>query len=877
MASVSCPKCTALELEVARLRQLLVSHHIEVDREDAIPRTDQILPLDMADLATPLRRSHSILVRRQSGQIQCLRDVLEDLTPPTNVIEAARRNSRRLSLSIAVPETIDLKAPTKTAEAPKETQRVSSTPPQPENGKAKQSTIAKPKCSQTPNNQEQDAGKTHADILTGIEDKSLGDLFKYAIVLTGPMARPKKNAFSAFFKNNDFRRAKSLQDGGGPSGDGAISRKASIANGSSTSTLPQGKIADCPPPLSINVIVAPAPPPIKILDNVVSPDSSRAKVIEANKVLPPGSPMKRPGWLSNIVPPRFRAGSTDVPASSQLPKPNEAVKIEIAEPPKKQATAQPPTVKVDPTKPRMLAISPPPGKGGVVEFEGLVELCFPYGEKLPPLSDFSVANLRRTLQERHRTYRSPNSTFVLTIASVNHPTEITYAVCVHLPLFPDDESGTGPENLDANGEKLPSHGCISLLSNYPFFSLFFKVVFGIASIWESRRKEYVQDFAIALKEKKAPPTPLTVKDFVDHFESVMNRMKEMRVPAMGGWTRLVLAPQYTPLSFHRPHSESVTAERRMLVLEYAAPVLFAQLSVDQVLFLLGCLCCERKVLVVSDHANIVSSCVLALTTLLQPLQWAGPVITLLPPRLDELLEAPVPLIAGRVSINSAGIPNFSTLTKPMNGVIEMNMDQNNLCMHEEDLMLYHELKLPGCDALVHELQHHSSLLFERHLSPDFPSIEQIQACDAICSRLHRHMESICSLATGEATSLDVASPLYCASPRRQASTSNDEPVWTRRCSEAVQDYMRRFQDTQMFSMFQLQRQEEREEHGLATEDDDDDDDPSDAPTRGEQGATTRRKGEIQFVRLDSSDDGEDAATADTLFADDEAVLYETAA
>ncbi|KAF4322322.1 hypothetical protein BBO99_00003977 [Phytophthora kernoviae] len=211
----------------------------------------------------------------------------------------------------------------------------------------------------------------------------------------------------------------------------------------------------------------------------------------------------------------------------------------------------------------------------------------------------------------------------------------------------------------------------------------------------------------------------------------MGRLKAMQVPSMGGWSRMVLSQKVTHLAFHRPHSASLAVERRHLLLEYAAPTLFGLLSVDQVLFLLGCLCCERKVLVVSDHVNIVSSCVLALITLLHPLQWAGPVITVLPPRLNELLEAPVPLIAGRVSISSASIKNFSTLERPMRDVIEMNMDQHALHMHDEDLVTYHELKLPECDELVHELEPFSAQLFGKHRDPDFPTVKQDEACKII--------------------------------------------------------------------------------------------------------------------------------------------------
>ncbi|GLE05478.1 hypothetical protein PINS_up014501 [Pythium insidiosum] len=586
----------------------------------------------------------------------------------------------------------------------------------------------------------------------------------------------------------------------------------------------------------------PVSPPTRMqtFENFVSgagTDVATAKLplsdINKQAALPPGSPMKRAGWLANMVPTRFRSTSVEAPPSPQAQQ--------AASKPPSFSTSSAPVVNagstnaqaaVDSKKARLLGVFPPV-KEDVPELEGLLEICFPYTERPPPLSDFSVANLRRTLQERHRTYRSPDSTFVLTIASASNPTEITYAVCVHAPLFPEDNSHTESQDGGAGAEpttRLPTHGCVCLLTTYPFFSLFFKVVFGIASIWESKRKEYVQDCTIAMKERKAPPAPLTMTDFLRHFEGIMKRLKEMRVPSMGGWTRLVLAPQHTPLAFHRPHSESVKAERRMLVLEYAAPMLFALLSVDQVLFLLGCLCSERKVLVVSDHANIVSSCVLALITLLDPLQWAGPVITLLPPRLDELLEAPVPLIAGRVSINSAAIPSFSTLNKPMRGVIEMNMDQNNLCMHEDDLMSYHELKLPGCDALVHELKPQSSLLFERHLTAEFPTVEQMQACEAICRRIHLHMKAMCALASGDTGTLDLADlGFYVAAGRTHkgdmtggtgtGAGAGTIAVQQRHCSDAVTDYIRRFRETQMYSMYQLQRQEEEQEEDAATAED----------------------------------------------------------
>ncbi|KAF1334485.1 Phenylalanine-trna ligase, partial [Globisporangium splendens] len=409
----------------------------------------------------------------------------------------------------------------------------------------------------------------------------------------------------------------------------------------------------------------------------------------------------------------------------------------------------------------------PPQTKDVAELEGLVELCFPYGERGSQASESTLAALKRTLQERHRTYRNADSTFVLTIASASNPCEITCAICVICPLFADDPSltscdpqqqhdaGSTPETeTSSQGGQQTTQCCLCLLSPYPSFGLFFKVLFGVAVLWEEKRKAHNAAYALALKDKQSPlPALLTLSDFAAHFQTILSQLQQMWIPSMGGWSRMVLSPDITHLSFHRPHSESVAMKRRMLLLEYAASTHFALLSVDQVLFLLRCLCCEQKVLVVSDHVNIVSSCVLALITLLSPLQWGGPIITVLPPRLDELLEAPVPLIAGQVSINSVSIPEFSTLAKPMKGVIEMNMDQDNLCMHSDDLMNYHELKLPGCDALVHELAYFASHLFAKHNDPEFPTVQQAEACEVICTRIRRHFEFLCSLALGETSEM----------------------------------------------------------------------------------------------------------------------------
>ncbi|KAE9047928.1 hypothetical protein PR002_g756 [Phytophthora rubi] len=642
-------------------------------------------------------------------------------------------------------------------------------------------------------------------IFTDIDDSSLGALFKYAVVLAGPApTKPKPKprlSFTDRFKPSDIQRTRNFQEHAEQTEhqDNLVTHESS----SRPRSAPVGKW------------------------KAISPNgggmwslkrSSQSVLDNVHEERVP-SPLRRAatGFFSNLVPNGLRGSpSLSAPSTPPLPPP----------PPAKAST--PPPVEVTPAS-KLLCVHPP-NAGEVQELEGLLEICFPYGEEPPLTRDFSITQLRRSLQERHRTYRSPDSTFVLTIASASNPTEVTYAICVRCPLFPDKEDN---DDLDPTASKLeeppafssgPTQCCLCLLSPYPFFGLFFKVLYGIAVLWNNKRREALMmrqritgsgsDNLAAMLEK-----PLGMLDFVEIFQGVMERLKAMEIPAMGGWSRMVLSPQVTHLAFHRPHSSSLAVERRHLLLEYAAPTLFGLLSVDQVLFLLGCLCSERKVLVVSDHVNIVSSCVLALITLLHPLQWAGPVITVLPPRLNELLEAPVPLIAGRVSINSASIRNFSTLDRPMKDVIEMNMDQNALHMHDEDLITYHELKLPECDELVHELEPFSAQLFGKHDSPDFPTVQQDEACKIMCARIHHHIESICNLALADK---DGDMIVGTNSPGKQSDHSSSETSSPsrgsitrlgaeRRCSAMVADYINRFQETQMFSMFTLQAQDAQNE------------------------------------------------------------------
>jgi hypothetical protein len=84
--------------------------------------------------------------------------------------------------------------------------------------------------------------------------------------------------------------------------------------------------------------------------------------------------------------------------------------------------------------------------------------------------------------------------------------------------------------------------------------------------------------------------------------------------------------------------------------------LFNALPPEAVLDAFTAMLCEQQVLVVSSNMLLIGQVVEALTTLLYPLIWSHLVIPLLPAKLVDVLQAPVPFICGAHSETVANLP-----------------------------------------------------------------------------------------------------------------------------------------------------------------------------------------------------------------------------
>lgn len=108
----------------------------------------------------------------------------------------------------------------------------------------------------------------------------------------------------------------------------------------------------------------------------------------------------------------------------------------------------------------------------------------------------------------------------------------------------------------------------------------------------------------------------------------------------------------------RPHKENDADEKVALLLQWALPSLLSRVSVDRLLQILSLLLVEMKFIVVSDEIPLLSAATLGLASLLHPLGWAGPLISVLPPSMHEYMEVRLlhfPLSFGSFIITSTDL------------------------------------------------------------------------------------------------------------------------------------------------------------------------------------------------------------------------------
>jgi hypothetical protein len=123
------------------------------------------------------------------------------------------------------------------------------------------------------------------------------------------------------------------------------------------------------------------------------------------------------------------------------------------------------------------------------------------------------------------------------------------------------------------------------------------------------------------------------------IDDILQRLRAVPLPDKGLSVSVDVFPAPRPeLALARPQKENDADEKVALLLQWALPSLLSRLSIDRLLEIVSLLLLEMKLVVVSDEIPLLSSATLGLASLLHPLAWAGPLISVLPLSMHEYME-----------------------------------------------------------------------------------------------------------------------------------------------------------------------------------------------------------------------------------------------
>jgi hypothetical protein len=223
---------------------------------------------------------------------------------------------------------------------------------------------------------------------------------------------------------------------------------------------------------------------------------------------------------------------------------------------------------------------------------------------------------------------------------------------------PDQSSSSAAASLI----EFESLVCYAFITRFPFFDFFFQVLYDIIALEKLKRFELTStgedtNYEISKKHYEYLPSDL--------LSEVLERLSKIPPPKFGSSFSFQLDQDLQPITFHRsqynknPNKRSSSSSYKQYsswmsdeylnnLSEWCLPTLFSWVPPDLLVWCIGLLLLETKIIVVGNETGLVSSVVLGLLTLIKPFEWVSPVIPMLPIKLTEFIESPVPILVGMV-------------------------------------------------------------------------------------------------------------------------------------------------------------------------------------------------------------------------------------
>jgi hypothetical protein len=127
---------------------------------------------------------------------------------------------------------------------------------------------------------------------------------------------------------------------------------------------------------------------------------------------------------------------------------------------------------------------------------------------------------------------------------------------------------------------------------------------------------------------------------------VLTRLTKMPPPMHGEQFQFHISPGIKPIDSMRVPPPPDFSEHYANSSEWALPTLLSWMPVETIVWAVSLLLSESKVVVIGHEYGMVSCAVIGLLVLLRPLDWVSPVIPMLPIKLLDFVESPVPILVG---------------------------------------------------------------------------------------------------------------------------------------------------------------------------------------------------------------------------------------
>ncbi|KAJ7527110.1 hypothetical protein O6H91_16G037400 [Diphasiastrum complanatum] len=190
----------------------------------------------------------------------------------------------------------------------------------------------------------------------------------------------------------------------------------------------------------------------------------------------------------------------------------------------------------------------------------------------------------------------------------------------------------------------------------------------------------------------------------------------------------------TSLEYAEAHAAALAEEQAVSLSVWTVATLCRKLSLENVLYMLTGALLEKQLVVICPNLGILSAAVLSLIPMIRPFEWQSLLLPVLPNKMLDFLDAPVPFIVGVQHKNSDVRAKISNL-------IRINVYKDQVKMSSLP-------QLPRYKELAMALEpYHSKLAGEKSVAEKHPvhdyTDSQAKAAEGFLAVLRSYLESLC--------------------------------------------------------------------------------------------------------------------------------------